>query len=483
MRKLSSNIIKLAVLTSFTACAVGPDYEQPQAKLPVEFQAVKAQVAESAAPQVDWWRSFNDPTLDKLIAQAVDNNFSIDRALANLRQARAVETEAFLDLLPKTTGVASYTKSHTPFVFGGGDRATTSTSEDIVEYELYQTGFDAAWEVDLFGQLRRLHEAREAEAEASLADLRAVLLSVLAETANNYFSLIGTQKELEVARKNADKQRETMELTKRMLELGQVTSLDHVRAEALYHSTISRIPEIEARKQALLVGLGILLGKDLESISQEFALQNVFPQYTGAVQVGNPEELLRRRPDVRSAERKLASENALIGAAIAYYFPKVNLFGSIGFQVPHSSDLGNSGTDYYSYGPKITWELLNFNSIRQKVAIQDAATEAALANYEETVLRALGDVETNVSQFARNREAKLSMDQAARASAEASRLAEEQFRLGAIDFLAVLDAQRQALEYESQQAELETRCFSSLIGLYKALGGGWEEFDVVEVKE
>ncbi|CAI8744528.1 outer membrane protein, multidrug efflux system [Methylocaldum szegediense] len=453
-----------------SACAVGPDYRQPDAAPGAQFAHAVLPEFKRDGIEIAWWKQFDDPVLSELIDQAVSNNRGLKAAEANLRVARALYLEAGLDLLPTITSHANYTTTKRSF------DAMNRRQYAPRELELFNVGFDAFWEVDFFGRIRRSVEARDAEVAAAEADLRDLLVSVIAEVARNYFELRGLQNQLDVAQKNADNQAATLELTQARLEAGRGTELDTSRAKAQLDSTLATIPPLQSRIRQTIHRLGVLTGQLPDSLSSQLSTPAPMPKIPESIRIGSPSELLRRRPDIRVAERNLAAATARIGVATADLFPRVTFNGTIALESRTLSGLGASGTEAFSVGPRISWAFLDLGRVLARIKAADASAEARLANYEQTVLTALEETENALVNYNRERTRLALLMSAAAASEHAHQLAHLRFEDGIEDFLTVLDAERRLLQDQEQLAQSETATATALIAVYKALGGGWEVY-------
>lgn len=472
--------VRLAVVfvagTLMSACAVGPNYRQPKTEVPGSFDSeplLKAPGADLSVGEIEreWWRLFGDPVLDELVDTAVKNNRDVVAATARLREARAQRRERLFDFLPTITANAGYdnvrqSASGTPGVPAGfqGSR----------DYELFDAGFDATWEFDLFGRVRRLNESARATAQAADAARNDMLLSVIAEVARNYFELRGTQTQLAVARRNAENQNNALELVNARLDAGRGTALDTARAIAQVETTLASIPPLEAAVDRAIRRVAVLTGAQPGALVMKLAPAQALPTLPQSLALGSPEALLRRRPDIRVAERQLASAAASVGVAVADLFPRITIDASIGLTAPRFNLLDESGNDRRSFGPSMSWGLLDFGHVYQRIRAAGARNAAALASYEQTVLLALEETENALSDFARERQRLEHLARAAKASGEAADLAGQRFEGGVSDFLTALDAYRTSLDAEDQLAISQTRVATSLVAIYKALGGGWE---------
>jgi outer membrane protein, multidrug efflux system len=456
----------VATAALLAACAVGPDYVRPQTAAPERFGQLAAGY-DTAAPVVEFWNAFGDAQLTRLVEGALASNHDLRVALGRLDQARALARLSRKDLLPTVTAGGGYTES----------RASADQAPGVPraqrDGELYDAGFDAFWELDLFGRVRRGAQASRADAQAAAADLRALQVTIAAETARAYFQLRGLQEQLRVARGNADNQAATLELTQARLDAGAGTEFDVARARGQLEFTRSRVPALEAAVLAAAHRLAVLNGREPGALLAELSAPAPLPALPDAVAVGSPAELLRRRPDIAGAERRLAGATARIGVATADLFPRVTFNGSIGSAASDLGDLFTRDSETYGFGPRISWAFLDLGRVRDRIEATDAGTAAQLAAYEGTVLRALEETENALVGYARARDEGRHLADASAASTRAAELARLRFEGGAADFLHVLDAQRSQLEAEDRFAQSQTRTATALVAVYKAVSGGW----------
>jgi multidrug efflux system outer membrane protein len=468
-------------------CAVGPDFEPPKTDVPPQFaEATKAAISSAVtsapggvtaetAPDVTeaWWQSFNDPELQRLIVDAVKANRDLDGALARVNQARAVRREAFLDLFPTVTAEGNYARTKIPTSTFAGDAFQTPRTH--ITNEFYGAGFDAFWELDLFGRVRRGVEAREAESAASVADLQDAIRIVVSEVARNYFILRGTQEQIEVAKQNAKTQEQVVKIARALFKGGQSTEFDVVRAKAQLSNTLATVPALEARAQAAMYRLAVLCGKQPTEIPKELALNKPLPVYNGPIRIGDPAGLLKRRPDIKAAEMRLAAATAGIGVAQGDLFPKVVFSGSIGYQAPTVGNLSSGDNDFYRILPSISWPAFNLGRVFANIDQAEALRDGALAQYEQSVLQALEDTEAALAQFSAARQRRDLLSDSVSNSTRAVSIARTQYENGLVDLLPVLDAQRVALTTQLELAQSQTELLTSIVALFKALGGGWSD--------
>lgn len=465
-RRARQSALAGAALVLAGCVSVGPDYAAPQTVPARAFAGAADGAFTAAAIEARWWSRFDDPVLDDLVARALAANHDLRIATARVREARAIYRDAALDRLPTvTTSAAARYEQLSETQAPGLSRAER-------ELDTYTLGFDAFWELDFFGRVRRAVEAADAEAAAAEAGLRDARVTVIAEVGRNYFAWRGAAQRLAVARRNLENQTKTLELTELRLDAGRGTELDTARARAQLNATAAVIPLFEVATREAEHRLAVLLGERPGSLAlpppQELA------PLAGSFPIGSPAELLRRRPDIRAAERLLASATARVGVATADLFPRVTLTGFLGFVAGRTGDLGRSASEAWFASPALTWAAFDLGSVRARLRASEARADAALARYEQTVLRALEETENGLVSFGQNRTRLVSLRAAAQASARAAELARLRFNEGVSDFLALLDAERTLLEAEDRVAQAETETYTALVAVYKALGGGWE---------
>jgi len=450
-------------------CAVGPDYRLPATgNLPATFVNAAAGEFSKRDIEVNWWKLFNDQQLTTLIDRTLEHNYDLKAARANLAEARALYLETGLNLLPTVTSHANYTEQK---------RSTGSLNNRAFvprELKLFNTGFDASWELDFFGRVRRNVEASNDEVEAQEASLRDIGVSLIAEVARNYFELRGLQNQLAVAKRNAGNQAQTLEITRIKLENGRGTELDSSRALAQLETTRAGIPRLESSIAQAIHRLGVLTGQMPGALTETLLQSAPLPKAPDTIRIGSPEQLLRRRPDIRIAERSLAAATARIGVATADLFPRVTFVGSISLEASTLSGIVAPGSESYSVGPKISWAAFDLGRVYARIKAADARAEASLAGYEQTVLNALEETENALVNYRQERIRRARLAGAAKASAKARELAHLRYQEGVSDFLTVLDSEQRLLQDQNQLAESETATATALTAVYKALGGGWE---------
>jgi len=456
------------LLALLAGCAVGPNYVPPRTAVAPAFANTPAQVASPDENALaTWWKGLNNPRLDRLVERAITNNHDLRIASANLREARALRRLTTFDLAPTVQANAGYANG-----LLSKAAALPGTPRDAREGELYDAGFDASWELDFFGRVRRSVQAASAEVDSADAARLDVQVSVIAEVARNYFELRGLQNQLAVARKNAGVQTETLKITESRLDGGRGTDFDVSRSRSLLNLTLSTIPPLDTAIQKTIYRISVLTGQQPDALTPELSEPEPLPPATPALALGNPASLLRRRPDIRAAERSLAAATARIGVATADLFPRVTFVGNIGLQAETFAGLGKNGADTWNFGPRITWAALDLGRVHARIKAADARTEASLAFYERTVLIALEETEGALVDYGQEQSRQRFLGISAEASQKAADLAHQRYEGGVTDFLSVLDAERTLLEAQDRLAASQARTVTALVSVYKALGGG-----------
>ena len=417
-------------------------------------------------PVVAWWHEFDDPQLGALVEQSLQTNLEVEIAYANLLEARAIAKESKFDRFPTITMGSSYSRTINARETANGnglDRVQNS----------YSAGFDALWELDLFGRVSERIATQEALQEAALADLQNIYVSVTAEVARTYMELRGAQYRLDIGQRNAHNQLETYELTQKLSSGGRATALDVLRAKTQLDLARSTIPPLKNEVYSAMNRLSVLTGQIPDALHKALGGKQSLPSLPVSVAVGNVEELLKRRPDIRAAERVLAASIAQYNVAIADMFPSVNILGSIGFIATNLSSFGMSALAGV-ISPSLNWRAFDLGRVYAQINQADARSRAALASYEKTVLEALAETQTALNSFAHEEERRVTLQQAAASARQSAQLARQRFDQGVGGFLDVLDAERTLLEAEDRLAQSEIATAVDLIAIYKALGGGWK---------
>jgi outer membrane protein, multidrug efflux system len=455
-----------ATLTALAGCAVGPNYSKPATAAGAQFEGAREGVYSGQDTPAQFWTQFGDDTLNGLVADSLAANHDLRIALSHLVEARALHRQSEFDLAPTVTASGGYTRER----FAGVDSPTGAP----LDAHFYDAGFDAFWELDFFGRVRRNVEASRADLEGAEATLRDAQVSVTAEVARTYFELRGAQTQLAVAQRNVDNQRETLKLTQARLDAGRGTQLDTARAGSQLSTTLASIGPLQASVARSIHRLSVLTGREPNALNQLLSPAHELPELPRLAAVGDPAGLLRRRPDIRIAERQLAASTARVGVAIGDLFPKVTFTGNFSYTAPETGSLGSTASRGYLIGPSISWAAFDLGRVQAEIAGSRARADASLAGYEQTVLRALEETENALVTHARTRDSLQNAADAAQQSLSAARLARTRYEGGTADFLEVLDAERTQLATEDFLAQSRTDAATSLIALYKALGGGWQ---------
>jgi NodT family efflux transporter outer membrane factor (OMF) lipoprotein len=460
-------LVTISSLILLTGCqAVGPDYIPPETNAPAQWHTELRQelTAENNSPEklAEWWTIFDDPVLTALVTEAISNNLDVKQALVKIREARARRGKSQAGFFPviDTSGSASRSK--------GSENSGSGLTRNH-----FSLGFDASWEIDVFGGVRRSVEANEADFDASQENLRYVLVSLTAEVVLNYLDIRTTQKRLAIAKKNLAIQQETFDFTSWRCQAGLSNELALQQSLSNLESTRAQIPVLNSKLEEAKNRLAVLMGKTPGSIHPLVDESMPIPVIPPAVAVGVPAETLRQRPDISKAERNLAAQTARIGVATADLYPRFRLSGSIGLDSLKAADLFNTGSNTMSIVPGVSWNMFDAGAIRQNIEVQSAIQEQYLLTYEAAILTALEEVENALYSFAEEQVRRERLVAAVDSARQAQELTAQQYSAGLIDFTDVLITQRSLLSLDDQLAQSDGKVTSNLIRLYKALGGGW----------
>ena len=465
----------------FTGCAVGPDYHAPATSMPISYDGKmptvpavlhRSTVDATSSPWADWWTKFGDPELDTLVTRAVADNHSLKIAAARVTEARAAGRVAEAARYPSVTLGGGFAKSRGSaaglgFPYGAPSR----------DLNLYQMALDASYEVDLFGGVRRSIEAANATAESSEFDRKSIQLSLVAEVAHQYVLLRTLQRRLGIARHNLADEQHTLDVVEKRLTNGLAAEFDQVRARAEVEATEANIPTLESGIRVTIYGLSVLLGQQPQTLVDELLPGETMPPTPPVVPIGMPSELLRRRPDVMAAERNLAAATADEGIAVSDLFPHLILGGSTGVQATRTGELFSqhrASSGFYLAGPVAQWTIFDGGRRLAHVDQSKAAVAASLAEYEEAVLSALQDVDSAVTALGHDQDRRDKLTAVERDAARAVHIARDEYSNGLVDLLDVLEVQRSQYAAQDSLAQADLAVTTDLIGLFKALGGGWE---------
>lgn len=417
-----------------------------------------------------------DPLLDSLVDRAVASNLDLKIAASRIREARAQRGVVAAAELPSLGSGGSYTRSRSS-ENSAGQQGGAANSQGSSGSDLFQAGFDASWELDVFGGVRRSVEAADADVDAAEEARRDVLVSLLGELARNYVDARTFQRRIALADRNIALQQETLDVTVSRFEAGLTSELDVAQARAQLQTRRSQVPPLRVGFAQSLHRLGVLLGREPGWLVAEFERVGPIPVVPPEVPVGVPSDVLRRRPDVRRAERRMASASARVGVATADLFPKFSLTGAFGVQSQRVGDLFDLESRFWSIGPSVRWPLFEGGRIRANIEASGAREEQALLEYSKAVLTSLEEAENALTGYSQEQARRGFLVESVAANRRASELADQLYRAGLKDFLNVLESQRQLYESEDQLAQSDRGVTVGLVTLYKALGGGWESFE------
>lgn len=487
--------LSAAVSVVIAGCTVGPNYQTPTVQTPEAFGSAKSgrvvttqkssEVGASSRPTttnseladlMKWWQSFDDPTLSSLIERAVANNLDVKQAESRIRQARAQLGINAADFYPTVdaTGNVTRQRSSNSTGVGGGSIPGSGGREST----LWRAGFDASWEIDVFGGVRRSVEAARADIEAAAEDRNSVLTSLLSEVAANYVQLRGAQQRIRIATDNIESQKQTLGLNEARFQAGISSEFDVARARAQVATFEATVPTLRITEQQSIHRISVLLGMAPAELTTELSPPERIPMALPEIPVGLPSDLLRRRPDIRRAERQLAAQTARIGVATADLYPRFSLTGSLGSQTTKFARIGDARSIFYSIGPAVSWNIFDAGRIRSNIRLQSETQNERLLSYEAVILQSFEEVENAIVAYTRNVERREALSRAVEANRRSVELATGRFAggQGVGNLLDVLVAQRDLFSAEDALVASETELSQNLVALYKALGGGWETF-------
>ncbi|MEG3123751.1 TolC family protein [Sphingomonas sp. GB1N7] len=475
MRTRIASIPALTSALALSACVVGPNYVKPTTPAATADTAAFAEAARTQAVSAsqlppNWWRLYDDAVLDRLVTEALAHNTDIRVAAANLARARAILSEQKGARLPSTDLSASATYNRINLAASG----MGADGGGAIDTDLYSVGFDAAYEVDLFGGVTRAIQAARGDVAAAAAQLDASRVAVAAETARAYSTACGNAAQRAVALETVALQQKTLGLTKTLFDAGRGTRRDVERADVLLAQTQATIPSFEAERRASLYALATMTGRAPEQIDAQADLCKTPPRVKTVIPTGDGAALLARRPDVRAAERTLAADTARVGVATAALYPSIRLLGSIGLGGTSPSTTFSSAGLSFSLGPMISWSFPNQTIARARIRQARAGADASLATFDGTVLTALKEVEQALARYAGALDRNAALVRAEKSSNEAARLSRLRFDYGADSFLLLIDAERDRASARATLASSDAAVADAQISLFKALGGGWE---------
>jgi NodT family efflux transporter outer membrane factor (OMF) lipoprotein len=469
-------LVLLPVVLSFAGCLVGPNFHRPKAAVSANWlDSGDARVSTESSTYREWWRAFNDPVLDRLIERAYRENLSLRSAGVRVLQARAQLGIAIGEIYPQTQqafGSVQY--------FRTSERASTGAAfRGSFTYWQSQIGAQASWEPDFWGKFRRSIESADASLLSTLADYDNTLVTLTADVANSYLTIRTAEERLRIAGENVKTQEESLKIAEARFKYGTVTQLDVEQARTALLNTQASIPTLETQRRQARDALSVLLGMPPSDMTDLLMSPSGIPVSPRQVIVGIPADLLRRRPDVRSAEMQAAAQSAQIGVAKAELFPALTLVGNVSLLSTNLgtfklSDMWSWGSRSVQVGPTLQWNIFNYGQITNNVRAQDAHFQQLLISYQNAVLAAQQDVEDNLAAFLQAQERADLLAQSVTSARTALRVAVLQYREGVVDFTTVLTAQQALLNQQDSLASTLGTIATSLVGVYRALGGGWE---------
>lgn len=471
-------LLALVSLT-LTACAVGPDFEAPETKLPAQWQGA----AQSQAVDAEWWKQFGDPRMDSLIERARAANLDLRIAALRVAQSRVQRGIAAGESWPSVSASAGYQRRRES-EFGAQTRLIDilvppgDTNDRIIEaiaepYDLYQAGFDASWELDLWGRVRRSVESADATLAAGMENLRDAETTLVAEVARTYLELTGVREQLRIAREDVASGNDELEVTEFRVRGGLISELDLSVQKAQVASVRAQIPTLEHQEAALMNALALLIGADPATLNSELTATAASPTLPEMAAGGVPSELARRRPDIRRAEAQLHAATAEIGVAVADLYPRISLTGSFAQQSLDAGDFADWGARQWVIGPSISIPIFQGGRLKSVVELRKLQQQEAAVNYQRTVLAAWHEIENALNAYASERRRNEELSRVVVASRDAYEIAHIRYQHGLVNYLVDLDANRTLLQSERAFSESNTQLGIQLVALYKALGGGW----------
>jgi NodT family efflux transporter outer membrane factor (OMF) lipoprotein len=482
----AQKVLAVGLSTALAACAAGPTYRTPQSDVPAGFAAADAARSDAipAAATLDmasWWRALDDAELNSLVERAVRSNLDLEMALDRLQQARTYEAVVAGHALPEVdTSAAAARGTGTDLTKGRADAGLRSadTGSGLQQINMI-AGFDAVWELDIFGKFRREFEAARAETQAARAARYEVLTTVVADVVRAYVDLRGFQVRSGILHQASGVLRESLRIVKIRYQRGITNELDVALATRQLATLEAEIAPVDAAANAAQYTLAVLLGEYPEKVVQELSKPDLIPSMPAATAPGVPLELLKRRPDIQQAERELAAATARIGVATANLFPQVALIGSIGSQAQGWGTLPSIGRHIWSFGPGAEWPLLDFGALDAQVDIAHLAARASMVNYRKTIIAAVQQVDSSLDAYRAEQVRMEKLSTALMAGGRAVDLATQRYDRGLTDFLNVVDAQREFYDLQEQYAAAQVAQGEQFVQLYKSLGGGWQNYQDV----
>lgn len=467
-RQFARLLLPVVSILGLAGCKVGPDYKRPDVLVPGAYAATLPTTQPATQPAAvaelaRWWESIDDPQLTDLIRRATRANLDLAIARQRVRESRALRGVAAAVGQPQVSAGASYTRFH----------SSKNIATQLPGNDLYDAGFDASWELDIFGGDKRAVEAADAQTQSSIENLRDTLVSLEAEVATNYVDLRTNQKRLEVARASAAAQQQVADFVRDRFRAGLSSELDVARANAQVAATESQIPTFEADILASIHRLGVLLGRGPADLIPELTAGKPIPVAAPNIPPGQPGELLRRRPDIRRAEADLWAATANIGVAKSDLYPKFNLLGHVGLQSNQFGNWWEADSRYWTFGPTVSWSILNGGRVNANIQVQYARQQEVLLSYQQAILIAVEEVENALTRYGQEQRRRVILQRATDADVRALQLAEAFYKRGLSDFTTVLDAERTLYIAQDALTQSQGLVSQNALSVYKSLGGGW----------
>lgn len=468
-------IVLGALCLVLAGCAITPDYQPRTPDVPARWSEAPESSSSAATADFPWWQTFNDPMLDSLVARALRANLDLQSAEARIREVRARRGIAAAARWPSVGARVSAARERESknapnpvLVQPDGQVELPGQSEN-----LFQAGFDATWELDLFGGVRRTLEAGQADLESAVYDRDAVLVTLVAEVSRNYLELRGSQRQCRIARENLAARQDMLTLVQARYAAGMASDLDVARAETQVQQAASRLPPLDASCKKAVHHLGVLLDQPASALADELRLERPIAVPSAQPPLGLPSDLLRQRPDIRSAERRLAAASARLGAATTDLYPRFSLLGTVGLASVAAGDFFNGASTLWSVGPSMTWPIFQGGRIVATREVRDAQQQQALIAYRRAILNGIEDVENAIAGYRQEQTRRAALAKALDAEQRTLAFARTRYTAGLTDFREVLAAQRGLDQAQSDLAQTDTAVSLDLIAIYKALGGGW----------
>ncbi len=473
IRPLGGLIVMILTAALIQSCAVGPDYVKPEYAVPDIWQSQLVEgLAAGEAPLATWWQTLNDPILDGLMERAVAGNLDLKEAFGRIKEARAVRGIATGERYPDINSDGDFSRRRQSEDFGALNQDKDGSPGSQADW-VRGGNVNGNWEIDFWGRITRSIASADADFQASIEDYRDVLVILYADIAANYVNLRTLQERIVVTQRNVDTQRGTLGITQARFKAELSPELDVRQAELNLARTESVLPALRQQAAQAIYRLGVLIGEFPGELYAELTPQEPIPQPPPAVLVGVPADVLRQRPDVRAAERRLAGQTERIGIVTADLYPTFSLLGDFGY-LGVRGDFFDSDRETYSFGPTLRWNIFDGGRVRNRINVEDARTEQALANYENTVLEALEDVENAAVAYTEETQRREALERSVVAAAKSVELVSVLYKSGLTDFQNVLDMERSLAEQADRYVDSVGRTTQDLIQIYRALGGGWD---------